>query len=463
MIRPYLLFALLFFFGSAHSLGQLSDQKSTILLPGLKRKGAFGIQMESTNKTGVKVLHVYPHTTASSIGIQEGDTIQSINSKETITVLGIVEMVKEFREGDDVHIKLKRNGTELSLRGKVKGKPLETSPYGNVIYDHVEFDNGKLRTILTVPKNKKKPPVILFMQGVGCGSIDFYFNDQSTVKLLIEDFVKNDLAVMRVEKPGMGDSQNNIGCEDMDYPYEVSAFEAALKKLKTLDNIDTSQIFLFGESLSTITAPMLAQKHNVAGIINWGGVSKSWFEYSLMRIKEQGKLLGKTPDEIDRKYRRLLPFYYDFFQRKLAPKELKKHQDYESFAGDFFNGEMWHGLQHYSFFQSINEIDILSSYSKIKAPVLCLAGEHDIHAVNTQWTNDIMYALTEEVRENSETILIPKTAHHYFEVPSITTYNELRKSKQLNESYMAAHFNHEIASLAAKWIFSLHNKKSGRQ
>ncbi|MEM6772959.1 MAG: PDZ domain-containing protein, partial [Bacteroidota bacterium] len=241
---------------------------------GLARRGGFGVQMQANAKgKGIEVLKVYGNTTASAMGLLEGDILLSINNQACNDVSELVTTIGTWRAGDEIRVSVNRKGKEIKAFAKVVGKPFETSDYGTLSYGSVDYAGGKLRTILSTPNNVDNPPVLFFIQGIGCASIEFPFGSNSTVKLLIEAFLKQGVAVFRIEKPGMGDSFGAIDCREMDYPHEVGAFAAGLKQLKSIPGFDAGNIYLFGESLGAITAPLLAGKSQVAGIIAWGGIS----------------------------------------------------------------------------------------------------------------------------------------------------------------------------------------------
>ncbi len=428
---------------------------SLIFAQKLERKGTLGIQMKATSdNSSIEVLEVFKDTTASSLGILKNDIILSINNQKYGDVTSLVNEVRKWRAGEAVSIEVKRGNQLKKLSGKVVGKPLETSSFGKVIYGHVDYDGGKLRSILQVPHNVKNPPVMLFLPGVGCASYDFYINPKSTVKLLIESFVEKGIAVYRVEKPGMGDSSGTKHCLEMDFDYEVKAFETALKKLKTIDEIDKENIFLFGESLGSVSAPLIASKNKVQGIVAWGGIPSTWFEYYLKLQRKQKTLLGIDYAKMDSDFRKILPFFYDYLINKKSPNELAKNPDYSELVKRHFRNDTWHGLHHYSYFQNLNDKDVLTAYKNANCPVLSIAGEHDIHAAGTDWAEIITDAVNYYRPNQAKSVIIPKTTHHYYKVPSITEYNKLRRSRKITSDYMANNFSKEIAVAVDTWIES---------
>lgn len=420
----------------------------------LSRKGTLGIQMENNDaSTGISVVKVFPNTTASALGLKQGDLVKSINQKQFTDVIDLVAEVGNWRKGDILKVKVLRGTENLLLEAKVVGKPLETSNYGTIIYDHVDFDGGKLRSILSLPEGIDNPPVIFSLPGIGCGSVDYCYQPEAMLKLWVEELVKSGVAVYRVEKPGMGDSEGTKKCKEMDFNYEVAAFQAALDHLKTIKSINPEQIFLYGHSLGTVSAPLVAKGKNVAGIIAWGGIASTWFEYSLKLKKDQRILMGDDYSEIDTEFRAFTPFLYDFYINKMTPDELRSKSEYAEQSKQYFNGtDMVKGLHHYSFFHTLNDVNILNAYKEADCPVLTLAGELDIHAIDTQWAKRLA-DLVNYYRPNDGThVIIPKTTHHYFTIPSLELYNERRSNNAISAAYIAKHFNTDVPMIVQKWV-----------
>ena len=419
----------------------------------LPRKGAFGVQMQANPEgLGIDVLKVFPNSTASGLDLQAGDIIKRVDKEVYHDVNELVKVIGTWNAGDPISVQVDRDRKLVLLNGLVMGKPLETSAHGEVIYGSVDFDGGQLRSILELPHGVENPPVLYFLPGIGCGSLDFYYNPGSTVKLLVEELVQQGIAVYRVEKPGMGDSRGTQPCEEMDFNYEVAALKSGLHTLQGLDGIDSDQIFLYGHSLGTVSAPLVAIGENIKGIIAWGGVSKSWFEYSLDILREQKLLVGQDYQKIEENFRELLPFYYDFYVNQKTPQELQADERYAKFAKNYFSGEMWFGIHHYSYFHTLNQVSTLIDYQEADCPVLCLAGEFDLHAINTRWASEISAAVNHAREGQGEHTVVPQTTHHYHTVPSMADYNQLRSNGELTGAYMEKHFNPQVPGLVSEWI-----------
>lgn len=418
----------------------------------LKRKGTFGAYLNDTSDSkGIKIIKVIDNSTASSIGVLKDDIIKSINNIPFNDISDLVAYINNWRVDDQIDVLVLRNNKLIELKGKIQGKPYEQSKNGDVIYGDVDYDGGKLRSILILPKNVENPPIVFFLPGIGCGSLDYYYNDSAPIKLLIEGFVEQGIAVYRVEKPGMGDSQGTEKCLEMDFNYEVAAFNTALSKLKSLKNINKNKIYLYGHSLGSVTAPIIATKNKVAGIISWGGISTSWFEYMLKLEREQKVIFGTDYFEIDTNFRKATPFYIDLLINKKSPSELKKNQAYTDFL-KYFQDDIWYGLHHYRYFQTLNDVNVLSTYITANCPVFTIAGEFDFHTVTTSWAKEIADAVNYYRPGQGSYIIIPKTSHNYHTVPSVEIYNKLRRENKIDDKYMHQHFNSDIPLIVAEWI-----------
>lgn len=419
----------------------------------LERKGTFGAQIEAVDEgPGIRVIKVFSPTTASALGVQEGDILLQVNEHAFEEVGPLVDSIGHWRVNDPLALTLEREGIQLNLKGKVVGKPFETSEYAEVIYGQVNFDGGMLRSILELPHKVENPPVVFFLPGVGCGSLDYYYNPNSTTKLLVEELVKAGLAVYRVEKPGMGDSQGTQECLEMDFNYEVEAFGTALQQLRKIEGIDARQIYLYGHSLGVVSAPLIASKYDVAGIVAWGGISTTWYEYSLKILREQNVLLGWDYAEIDSNFRRVSPFYHAFYQEQQSPEQLRSKPEFAPIVAEQFQGDLWHGLHHYRYFQTLAEKDIRTAYKEANCPVLAVAGEMDLHAIDTDWAKDIADVVNSYRPGTAEYAHIPATTHHYHTVPSMEVYNQMRRDGTMNSSYQAANFNPKVPAVVANWI-----------
>ena len=423
----------------------------------LERKGSLGVRIGPTEDgVGILAQMALAGGTAAQIGVQDGDIILSVNGQAMNDVQTLVAETSTWRAGSDVRIKVKRAGKELTLKGKVEGKPLETSRFGSVQYGSVAYDGGLLRSILHLPKGNNKAPVVFFLQGFSCSSIDYYYADDDPVKRLTDGWMENGFAVYRVEKPGIGDCQNLPNCVDIGFHYEVAAFAEALKQLKTIDGIDPDQIFLFGHSLGGVTAPLIAAEVPVKGIINYGSVATTWYEYLIKVLREQEIITGTDYVSVEENVRAREPLLHDYMIKKMSPQELEKNPAYKDLMPTGLplrDGDLMVG-RHYSFMQEINETNITAAFQKANCHVLAIHGEFDIHAVDYEWAETTAAMVNSFYPGKGSWKILDSTEHAFASVPSMEKYIAMRQDGSFNGEYMRKNFNPAIVTETVNWMKS---------
>lgn len=402
--------------------------------------------------TGVRIARVIPGTTAASIGLRPADVVLAVNGTRVKAVGELVGLVREWERDMPLAVRVERGGRERNLKGRVVGRPMETSEHGKVIHGEVPFDGGALRSILELPHGTERAPVVLWLPGVGCYSQDFAADPRSPYKQWVEALVARGIAVFRVEKPGMGDSRNATHCLDMDFDHEVAAYTAALANLRGLPGIDPERIFLYGHSMGVLSLPHVAASGPVAGAIAWGGLATSWFEYEVRLIREQEAIKGMDPVAIEERVRALLPLLTEFYVHGRTVEELAQRPDLAAALAEYYDGRTWHGLQHPDFFQDIGRLDILAAYRAIDRPLLLLAGEHDLHTIDTRWAAAIADAVNRTRPGSATSMVVPGTTHHYHTVPSMQDYVRMEAEGRIDAAYMADHFNSEVPRIIAEWL-----------
>ena len=421
----------------------------------LERKGTFGAAMTNAEgQSGILIQEVIENTTASKLKLKANDILIEINDVKYTEVGELVNDIGHWRVDDPIKVKIRRNNKLKTFSSTIMGRPFEKSLYGEIIYGAVEYDGGMLRSILNVPEGVENPPVVFFLPGIGCGSLDYYYDETAPTKQLVEGLVKNGLAVYRVEKPGMGDSEGTKDCWEMDFQYEVDGFIAATKKLKTLPQIDAERVFLYGHSLGSVSAPLIGAEVETKGIICWGGVSQSWYEYELKRLRDQKVLVGWDYEEIEDNFRLRQSYLYDFFVKKMTPEELAQIPEYEEIHDDYFhNGSpLFYGLHDYSYLHQLNDVNFAKAWKATGCNVLALYGEYDIAAIDEEWAENISNIVNHYHPGMGSYKVVPNTNHHYAKIPSREEQFRLRNEGLLNADYRANNFNMEVVEEVSEWI-----------
>jgi len=293
----------------------------------LKRKASLGIRMtpmndsiSAVNKTekgkGIYIPMVGPNSTASKAGMVDESVLLKINGNEVNNFNMLRTEIQDFRDGDEIKLTYSKAGKVATRKVQGVGRALETFEDADIHYGEVNYEGNQLRSILYTPKDVENPPVVYFLQGYVCETTEFANAPNFTIKKLINDWVLAGYAVYRVEKPGMGDSKCDKGCMDLDFNEEVEGFRQGYLSLQNNPLIDSKNIFLFGHSMGGIVAPILAKEFSPKGVITYGIIIDTWFEYMQDMSRVQGELFNVPFAEIERDVRRSIPFWYDLLYDK---------------------------------------------------------------------------------------------------------------------------------------------------
>jgi pimeloyl-ACP methyl ester carboxylesterase len=433
----------------------------------LPRKGMIGVATKVLDETTAKVNNlkvgdglivtvVMPNSTVEQLGVKVGDIITSVNQKPFGRPEDLVAFAQTITEGDPLEINLISSGEKLTKKGAAKPRPKETSDYADIRYDAVDFELGTLRTITHIPKGKTgKLPTIFYLQGYPCSSQEFPPNSTSALKRALDDWVKAGYVVFRVERPNMGDSRTTKDCRDTDYDEELAGNIAAYKKLLKYDFVDTGNIFLFGHSLGSITAPLLAETFQPKGIIVYGVVLRSWFEYFIDIHRIQSTYFGAPRADGERVARNLLPIYYEWLENGKSPDELKQNPEFKAIlespnnllnaSGNYFFG------RHYKFWYTMNKKRLTEAWSKVSSKVLSVYAEFDVQAINSTDAENIAKVVNESHPGNGEFLLLPKTEHIFLKANSYTEVAEISASGRLGQA-INERYNPEVGTRTVEWM-----------
>ena len=165
-----------------------------------------------------------------------------------------------FQRGIEIPLKLTKKKIEKKLRPQ---DPKEPYSYisKEITFVNQKANNIKLAGTLTLPKNVKKPKVVILISGSGPQNRNEeikQFNHRPF--LVLSDFLtKNGIAVLRYDDRGVAQSEGTQkGATSLDFATDV---EAAINYLKNKENISFSKIGLIGHSEGGFIASMLASKN----------------------------------------------------------------------------------------------------------------------------------------------------------------------------------------------------------
>ena len=275
----------------------------------LPRRAFFGVRMErltdeaarimklSATK-GVLVGSVVPGSTAEAAGLQRGDVWFTLNEKEINSPAEGAEAVQQLREGQSFAYTYRRAGVMHTEKAVAKAYPKEKNADFDVEYGAVRVKDNLLRSICTHPRKAGKLPAVMFIQGVGCYSVDMPMDTNTVEAQLLGNLTRNGFITYRVDKPGMGDSQGGP-CTAVDFEQEAEVYRQALLELRRRNDVDTSKIFVIGHSMGGVFAPLLAQDIPIRGIIAYGTIGANFMEYFANSRRTIAQAYEMSPAETD--------------------------------------------------------------------------------------------------------------------------------------------------------------------
>lgn len=349
----------------------------------LPRRTALGARVAEVEH-GVRIDAVLPGGTAEALRLKAGDVITRFDGADVRALPAFLTKLYALPPGRSISMSLVRDGKPTNVTGRTLARSKEAYAGARVTYGTVPFRGGLLRDILVVPGSVERPPVVFYLQGFTCASIEAAAPD-SLYAHLSADFAAAGIAFYRVEKPGVGDSAGGIDCRQIGFADELDGFRAAYRHLVDDLGYEPDRIFMLGHSMGGIEAPLLAAEKPPRGVAVFGTVVRNWLDYMQELDLYQDFLMnGADPvaewqqSERNRELLRL------FFIEKTSPRDIAAlRPGLEPAMRDLFGwdgGENLYG-RHYRFLQDLAGQPLIEAWSKTGSNVLSLYGESDMVAV----------------------------------------------------------------------------------
>lgn len=398
---------------------------------------------------GALIDRVVDNSSAAAMGLQPGDVIVSVMGQPIIHHSDVASMITSLRGGDVVEIGYYRHGTLLLAEGVLLPLPYETSPYADVIYDAVPWEGGYVRTIIRKPRAEGKFPVLFFIQGAHCGSMD-RMDPNDPVARLIEGFARLGYVVVKTEKAGVGDSRTAASCSSCNLQQEVALFSASFNHLAQYDFVDTRNVFVLGHSMGGIQAPLLQTDFAPRGIAVFGTVVRPWFEYFMEIVRKQRLLLGQDYLENERIAHDALRFFYALMVEKKTPHEMMEDEQIRGFMlnqWSFDGAENFHG-RHYTFWQQLQDARLFEAWANTQAHVLSIWGEGEFVAINPYEHQLITDIVNHYNPGKARFVRMPNINHGFVWVEDVQHAIAVRNDWQ----YQYSHFNEDIVVWVHDWM-----------
>ena len=340
---------------------------------------------QSVPQVGKKIAELTANSPLATAGLKVNDILLAVDS-QTITNNHIWNDITDaLVSGHQYKIDFQRQTQRHTAQVSFPPLPKENHPNLITTYQTITNPYGiKQRLIITKPKSastNKKWPAVFIVQGLSCSSIELTPNRASNYSRLLRNIVtKSNMLVMRIEKPGLGDSEGN--CSTTDFYTELSGYEAALNYLKTLPDVNPNKILIYGNSMGSALAPYLANKYHANAVIADGTFFRSWFEHMLEIERRIKSMQGLSETEINQQINQAyIPLYYGMLVEKKSYQALIDNNP-------LLAKYNYHGPNHMygrplSYYQQLQNFDFAGQWQQLKVPVKIRWGTNGLDHVRS--------------------------------------------------------------------------------
>lgn len=421
----------------------------TIFSQDLQRRATFdaNIAYPDNQIPGARILEIESGSPLDKADIRVGDIIIKVNQRSVITQEDWGAVLFGVRAGQNTILEIKRGNELLKISTSLNALSFEKNEGVETFYESVTSDYGlKQRAIITKPKGNKKLSAIILLQGLSCSSVEQFSNRSNNWVKLIKDLAeKSNMVLMRIEKPGVGDSEGN--CGKVDFKAELNGYEAAVKVLKQKPYVDASKIIVYGNSMGSALAPYIANKFNLAGIISDGTFFKSWFEHMLEIERRILQIEEKKEADISTLMNEVyIPLYYEMLIKKRSFDDILKDNP-------TFKKYHRHGLHHMygrsmEYYHQVQDFNFAKHWEEVKVPIRIRWGTNDW--IMTENDNDmIINILNKNGHED----------HELFKYPKLDHWSTIHPDYNASFNFKPGQWEEDISQQIIDWAWEIVDKK----
>jgi photosystem II stability/assembly factor-like uncharacterized protein/pimeloyl-ACP methyl ester carboxylesterase len=385
-----------------------------------RRAGPLGVRFEPVAAGGLRIVEVLPGSPAAAAGLEAGFTITKIDGRVTPTPTALVAALRKTKAGGRVLLEVHR-GEEPPKTVAVTLGPAgeEQVPGSRVRYDSVTVPAGyRLRTIVTEPLESPRAtagrsPAVLCVQGIPCQSIDRPASPDAVDTRIIHALAEAGFVTMRVDKPGLGDSEGPP-CSEIDFETELEGYKAALRQLAELPGVDPERVFIFGHSMGGVMAPYLTTVAPVRGTMVYGTLVRTWFEYQLENVRRQTRLQpGATEDRVtDAVQAEARTSAMVLVEKKTLGDVWERWPELRQPTQGILLDETHQSTRHMRFFHQLQDLNLARAWGESRGAVLAIWGEYDW--VTAREDHDMIAAIVNRRSPGAGSVMVMPRADHAF-------------------------------------------------
>ncbi len=420
----------------------------------LPRKAVFGAQLlaptaEQRTKAnlkpqeGVALGNIIPNQSAAAAGLKTGDILLTVDGTPVNSPQEFVRAFRTKTGKDKLALSFVRDGKREQKTIDLVERPKQQPDGFDVIYDQFDSLGKRIRIIITKPQKPGKHPAVMLIGGIGAYSVDGDFKNVAYGNIM-EPVAKAGYVTVRIDKPGLGDSEGPIYTE-LGFSVELDAYRQALKKLPSYDFIDAAKINIFGHSMGGAFGPILASEIKLNGVCVGGTVCKNWIEYFVENTRRQALLGGMPHAEVGDYIRRVAAFQHYLFYEGKTPEQIAKERPElaETVREQVPDGKTYSGVG-LPFFQELCKYNFEGLWSKVDAHLMSFWGENDF--ISTEEDHPMMVKIVNEKHPGkAEYVRLANSDHGFFKTTSFL--DSLQKWGR-----PGGEFNPNIVEALLKWL-----------
>lgn len=307
----------------------------------LPRRAFLGLGVRET-EAGLAITRVLPGSIGERAALRVADHLVAIDGQPITTIEALTACMRRVVDRARLTIAFVREGERGAIEVPIVAFPREEIAGSVVRYEHVRVASGRLRTIVTAPDDAARNAAILFVPGLRYASIDFAGATEAPFARLVHGLAQRGLATMRVDRPGLGDSE---GEGAIDLAAEVDAYARALEVLRADPAVDPDRVYVFGHSVGGMIAPLLA---SIRGAIVYGSTARRWSSCLRDGLARQLALRGTSEAGVAAQLARF---------------------DRDPFAETFGRTRAFH--------EELEHTDVAAAWERAGISALIVIGEHD--------------------------------------------------------------------------------------
>lgn len=387
-----------------------------------------------------------PNLTGARAGVKKGDLILKMNDRAA-KAQGLGAWVRTLPTGKDVTFTVLRDGKTMTLTAPLSERPRDPGNENYTVeYREIESHGARMRTIITHPTKPGKHPGLMFIQGFSPVSYDYTLatstGDVSTIDgPILYEMANSGFVTMRVEKPGVGDSEGGP-FETMDFFTELDIYQKAMKQLRETVGVDDDNIFIFGHSMGGSFGPIVACDYPVKGMIVYGTAGRTWFEYLMDTIRYQGLVGGQSFEAADDDAREGAQIMALAMIEKKSPEEIKKlHPNLASTVDSYFPGGLFNG-KTLDFWRQLNDTNFAKYWAKTNTHVLAVRGVADF--VTYDADHKLIADIVNRVHPGYGSFVLQPNSDHLF--------HNFATEQESIRNFQHGKFNNAFAKTMKDWI-----------